>query len=211
MPATIALASGVVDTLAIASSAVKETAPLDGSLPSRPEPAHRLREVDAAVRIGEVEPVGPRAPRATRREHRGRRIRAAPHGHPATMTHDYKRHGTVHLQAAMNLKTEQRVQEVDWTELGDDVLQAVYELERDAHVPAVIERAIEIGEWTEQELAARAWSTGGEDVSHRAQRRKAWLELPGHERIILHFTPTSCSWLNVAERVFSDLPQKVLR
>jgi hypothetical protein len=64
------------------------------------------------------------------------------------------------------ITAEQRVQEVDWTELGDDVLQAVHELGRDAHAPAVIERAVEIGEWTEKELAARAWYTGGEDASH---------------------------------------------
>jgi hypothetical protein len=51
-------------------------------------------------------------------------------------------------------------------EVGDDVLQAVYELGRDALAPAVIERAIEIGEWTEEKLAARAWYTGGEDASH---------------------------------------------
>lgn len=61
---------------------------------------------------------------------------------------------------------EQLVQEVDWQEVGDDVVQAVFELGRDARPPAVLELAIRLGEWSEEELAARAWYTGSGDPSH---------------------------------------------
>src|SRR5450755_1337393 len=61
---------------------------------------------------------------------------------------------------------EQRVQEVEWTDLGDDVVQAVFELGTGALWADVFARTIEIGEWTEEELAARAWYTGGDESSH---------------------------------------------
>lgn len=61
---------------------------------------------------------------------------------------------------------EQRVQEVDWHEVGDDIVQAVYELERDARAPAVLARALELGDWTVEEVDARAWYTGTGDQSH---------------------------------------------
>jgi hypothetical protein len=38
---------------------------------------------------------------------------------------------------------------------------------------------------------------------------RAWLEK--HPRFVLHFTPTSSSWLNLVERGFRELTQKRLR
>lgn len=61
---------------------------------------------------------------------------------------------------------EQRVQEVDWQEVGDDIVQAVHELGQDARAPAVLEYALQLGEWADEELAARAWYTGTGDPSH---------------------------------------------
>jgi hypothetical protein len=61
---------------------------------------------------------------------------------------------------------EQRVQELEWFDLSDDILQAVAELGREAKQPAVLARAREIGGWTDQELSARAWYTGSGTNSH---------------------------------------------
>lgn len=55
---------------------------------------------------------------------------------------------------------EARVQEVQWQDVGDDVLQAVYELGSEARFSAVSERTIAIGGWTPEELDVLAWYTG---------------------------------------------------
>src|SRR5579875_88008 len=55
--------------------------------------------------------------------------------------------------------TAGRVQEVEWRDVGDDVLQAVHELGSQARLTAVWERAIEIGGWTQDELDVLAWYT----------------------------------------------------
>jgi hypothetical protein len=61
---------------------------------------------------------------------------------------------------------EQRIQELEWMDVAEDVLAAVDALGERARRPEVIERAIELGGWTPEELAARAWYTGGGESSH---------------------------------------------
>jgi hypothetical protein len=61
---------------------------------------------------------------------------------------------------------EQRVQELEPEDVVDDVLDAVTSLGKEARRPAILDRAIEIGGWSEDELAARAWYTGGGTTSH---------------------------------------------
>lgn len=61
---------------------------------------------------------------------------------------------------------EQRVQELEPEDVADDVLKAVASLGKQARRPAVLDRAVEIGGWTEEELAARAWYTGSGSTSH---------------------------------------------
>lgn len=63
---------------------------------------------------------------------------------------------------------EHRVQELEREDVTEDVLKAVEELGERAFRSAVLQRAIEIGEWTDEELEARAWYTGGEQ-SHVRQ------------------------------------------
>ncbi len=46
-------------------------------------------------------------------------------------------------------------------------------------------------------------------ATHKHARVKAWLEK--HPRVLFHFMPTSASWLNLAERLFSELTQRQLR
>jgi hypothetical protein len=61
---------------------------------------------------------------------------------------------------------EQRVQELQWLDVVPDVLEAVRSLGKEARRQAVVSRAIEIGEWSEEELEARAWYTGSGVASH---------------------------------------------
>ncbi len=61
---------------------------------------------------------------------------------------------------------EQRVQELQWQDVATDVIEAVRSLDKDARGPAVIARAIELGDWREDELRARAWYTGSGVDSH---------------------------------------------
>lgn len=61
---------------------------------------------------------------------------------------------------------EQRVQELEWRDVVPDVLEAIHGLGGEARGPEVIARALELGEWNAEELAARAWYTGGGVDSH---------------------------------------------
>jgi len=46
-------------------------------------------------------------------------------------------------------------------------------------------------------------------ATHKHPKVRAWLEK--RPRFILHFTPTSSSWLNLVERFFADLTARVVR
>ena len=46
-------------------------------------------------------------------------------------------------------------------------------------------------------------------AAHKHPKVKAWLRR--HPRFVFHFTPTSCSWLNVVETFFSKLTRRRLR
>ncbi len=61
---------------------------------------------------------------------------------------------------------EQRVQELEVQDVIEDVLSAVRELGDEAYQSQVIARAIELGEWSDPELRARAWFTGTGEESH---------------------------------------------
>ena len=63
-------------------------------------------------------------------------------------------------------RLEQRVMELEPRDVAEDVLEAVVALGHDARGPDVVRHAIDIGEWNSDELAARAWYTGGGQKSH---------------------------------------------
>jgi transposase len=46
-------------------------------------------------------------------------------------------------------------------------------------------------------------------ATHKTPAIKRWLA--AHPRFVLHFTPTSASWLNLVERLFAELTNKKLR
>jgi len=106
-------------------------------------------------------------------------------GRAATMTHDYKRHGTTTLFAAMSTldgaiisRCAQRHRHAEWL----DFLRQI-----DRETPKE----------KELHLICDNYAT------HKHPKVKEWLEK--HPRFHMHFTPTSASWLNMVERFFRSL------
>lgn len=114
-------------------------------------------------------------------------------GRAATMTHDYKRHGTIDLFAAMNLATGQVLTHLRKGHSGPDVLAFFQQIDRS--VPRELDVHVVL-----DNLSA-----------HTAPAVRDWLAHPRRRRWHLHFTPTSSSWLNLIERWFKELTDKRLR
>lgn len=112
-------------------------------------------------------------------------------GRAATMTHDYKRHGTTTLFAALST-------------LDGTVISCCQSRHRHEEWLSFLRR---IDRQTPKEkplhLVCDNYST------HKHPKVKEWLER--HPRFHLHFTPTSASWLNMVERFFRDLTTARLR
>ncbi len=112
-------------------------------------------------------------------------------GRPATMTHDYVRHGTTTLFAALNV--------LDGTVLGRC-------MQRHRHQEFLrflnaVEAAVPPGKLIHAILDNYA--------AHKHPKVMAWLER--HPRWTFHFTPTSCSWLNAVEGFFAVLTKRRLK
>ena len=112
-------------------------------------------------------------------------------GRAQTMTHDYKRHGTTTLFAALNIldgtvigQCKARHRHIEWLEFLRHI---------DRETP----------KGKELHLICDNYAT------HKHPKVKAWLEK--HPRFHVHFTPTSASWLNMVERFFRDLTEERLR
>jgi transposase len=114
-------------------------------------------------------------------------------GRAGTMTHDYKRHGTVDLFAAMNIATGEVLYATRKRHTGKDVL-AFFKL-IDLHVAADLDVHVIL-----DNLSA-----------HMGPEVTDWLAHPKRARWHLHFTPTSSSWLNLIERWFKELTDRRLR
>ena len=114
-------------------------------------------------------------------------------GRAATMTHDYKRNGTIDLFAALNVGTGQVLTQLRKGHTGADVLRFFKQI--DAAVPADLDVHVIL-----DNLSA-----------HKTPEIQKWLAHKGRQRWHLHFTPTSSSWLNLVERWFKELTDKRLR
>jgi transposase len=114
-------------------------------------------------------------------------------GRAGTMTHDYKRHGTIDLFAAMNLATGEVITDFNKGHAGTDVLRFFRQI--DAAVPLGLAVHVVL-----DNLSAHSTPAIMKWLAHRDRRR--W-----H----LHFTPTSSSWLNLIERWFKELTDRRLR
>lgn len=106
-------------------------------------------------------------------------------GRAETMTHDYKRHGTTTLFAAMSTldgsvisRCAQRHRHIEWL---DFLRQINRETPKDKELHLVCDNY----------------------ATHKHPKVKEWLEK--HPRFHMHFTPTSASWLNMVERFFRSI------
>jgi transposase len=112
-------------------------------------------------------------------------------GRAGTMTHDYKRHGTTTLFAALEMS------------LG--LLYGTC-MKRHRHQEWIKFLKL-LDEQTPQELDLHLILDNY--ATHKHPKVRQWLAR--HPRFKLHFIPTSSSWLNLVERWFRDLAQKRLR
>jgi len=112
-------------------------------------------------------------------------------GRAGTMTHDYKRHGTTTLFAALNV--------LDGTVIGKN-------MQRHRHQEFIrflntIETQVPVGKVVHVILDNYA--------AHKHPKVRAWLHR--HPRFTFHFVPTSCSWLNAVEGFFAKLSKQRLK
>ena len=112
-------------------------------------------------------------------------------GRAGTMTHDYKRHGTTCLFAAMNV--------LDGTVIGRN-------MQRHRHQEFIrflnaVERAVPAGKLIDAIVDNYA--------THKHPNVMKWLAR--HPRWTFHFTPTSASWLNAVEGFFSTITRRKIR
>lgn len=112
-------------------------------------------------------------------------------GRCGTMTHDYKRHGTSTLFAALNVATGK-------------VIGACKKRHRHEEFLAFLQT---IDKQTPSELALHIIVDNY--ATHKHANVKKWLKR--NKRVQLHFIPTSSSWLNLVERFFGLLTDKALR
>ena len=112
-------------------------------------------------------------------------------GRCGTMTHDYVRHGTATLFAALNV-------------LQGTVIGGCFARHRHEEFLAFL-RQIDRETAPELELHLIVDNYG----THKHGRVRNWLRR--HRRFHLHFTPTSASWLNLVERFFAEITRKRIR
>jgi len=112
-------------------------------------------------------------------------------GRCGTMTHDYKRHGTTTLFAALSVLDGKVIGECMPKHRHQEFLRFLKRLDRE--FPAQ----------TPLHLIMDNYAT------HKQPKVRAWLEK--HPRFTPHFTPTSSSWLNLVERWFRELTEKRIR
>jgi transposase len=112
-------------------------------------------------------------------------------GKAGTMTHDYKRHGTTSLYAALNILDGEVVGQCTQRHRHQEFLRFLRRLDR------------EFPKSLDLHLVLDNSST------HSHVNVRTWLD--AHPRFRLHFVPTSSSWLNLVEGLFADLTKRRLR
>jgi transposase len=112
-------------------------------------------------------------------------------GTPQRATHDYKRSGTSSLYAALDIATGKVIGSLHARHRAIEFRKFLVTLDRE--VPAELDVHVILDN----------------SSTHKTPAIQRWLL--AHPRFVLHFTPTSNSWLNLVERWFSELTTKKLR
>lgn len=112
-------------------------------------------------------------------------------GIPERQTHDYRRHGTTTLFAALNMLAGKVIGECRPHHRSDDFIAFLQRIDR------ATPRAFDL------HLIVDNYGT------HKSKPVREWLAR--HRRFHLHFIPTSSSWLNMVERWLGELTEKRVR
>jgi transposase len=112
-------------------------------------------------------------------------------GRCGTMTHDYKRNGTTTLFAALNLLEGKVIGDFHQRHRHQEFLKFLRRIDQEFPGKTALHLVMD-----------NYGSHGHADV-------KNWLAK--HRRFVIHYVPTSCSWLNLIERWFAELTNKRIR
>jgi transposase len=112
-------------------------------------------------------------------------------GTPQRATHDYVRHGTTNLYAALDVGSGKVISQLTARHRAIEFRRFLAQVER--AVPAELELHV----------------ICDDSSTHKTPAIQRWLV--AHPRVQLHFTPTYSSWLNLVERWFAELTTKWLR
>lgn len=112
-------------------------------------------------------------------------------GRCGTMTHDYVRHGTTTLFAALNVLEGTVIGGCFERHRHEEFLRFLRQVDR--QTPAELQLHLIVDNY----------------ATHKHPQVKRWLKR--HRRFHLHFTPTSSSWLNLVERWFGEITRKRIR
>jgi len=112
-------------------------------------------------------------------------------GTPQRATHDYTRHGTTNLYAALDVASGKVISQMTARHRAIEFKRFLDRV--DAQVPAGLDIHV----------------ICDNSSTHKTPAIQRWLV--AHPRVHLHFTPTYSSWLNLVERWFAELTTKWLR
>lgn len=112
-------------------------------------------------------------------------------GRCGTMTHDYKRNGTTTLFAALDLLQGKVIGDFHKRHRHQEFLKFLRRIDR---------------EFPDRSALHIVMDNYG---THGTVEVKTWLRK--HRRFVVHYVPTSCSWLNLIERWFAELTNKRIR
>jgi transposase len=112
-------------------------------------------------------------------------------GTPERRTHDYRRHGTTNLYAALDVASGNVITDLTPRHRAEEFQRFLNLINRsvpdDLDVHVIVDNS----------------------STHKTPAIQRWLVR--HPRFALHFTPTYSSWLNLVERWFAELTNKWLR
>jgi transposase len=114
-------------------------------------------------------------------------------GLAARRTHDYTRHGTTTLFAALETAT------------GKITADACYPRHRHQEFLKFLQKVAAARPDVDLHVVLDNYGT------HKHADVRRWLARPENQRITLHFTPSSCSWLNMAEIFFGIITRQAIR
>src|SRR6476659_2504660 len=112
-------------------------------------------------------------------------------GRAGTMTYDYKRNGTTTLFAALNMLDGKVIGDCMPRHRHQEFIRFLNKI--DAETPSNLDLHLIVDNY----------------ATHKHPRVKSWMRR--HPRFHIHFIPTSSSWLNLVERWFREITDKLIR